>query len=191
MTDAAPTTTRQIGGRAVTIHRVRGRAYFRATGLFLHTFGRALGGLLSGAGIRTPAGVLTWSSLWTLASGKLEGGVLATEEGRNAVAELVGAVLTRFEDVDPDRLDALAEALLVGHVQIGEARIDKLEALDALLPGPMDYMRLVVAAIQHNLLPTLPASATSAGSSAEPTSKPLAGMRQRAAERSAPRTRQT
>ncbi len=178
MTDTA-VSTRQIGGKAVTIRRVAGRAYFRVGALFLHTFGRTLGGLIAGAGLRLADDtVLQWKDLIGLVllarAGK---GPLATEGGRNSAAQLVGALLARFETVDPDRLEALAEAMIVGHVTIAGADVTRIELVDALLTEPTGYMELVIAAFQVNMGPIFAAGSTSVGSAAAETSEPPAAMR--------------
>jgi hypothetical protein len=178
MTDTA-TAHREIGGKAVTIRRVAGRAYFRVGALFLHTFGRTLGGLLSGAGLRLADDtVLHWRDLIGLVLLARSGqGPLATDKGRDSAAQLVGALLARFETVDPDRLETLAEAMIVGHVTIAGAEVTRIELVDALLTEPTAYMELVVAAFQVNMGPIFAAGSTNVGSAAAATSEPPAAMR--------------
>lgn len=178
MTDTA-TSTREIGGKAITIRRVAGRAYFRASFVFLHTFGRTLGGLVSGSGLRlADDSVLQWRDLIALVLlARSDEGPLGDEKGRDSAAKLVGALLARFETVDPDRVEALAETMIVGHVTIDGALVTKIELVDALLTEPSAYMELVVAAFQVNLGPILAAGSTNDGSAAAATSESPAATR--------------
>lgn len=166
MTDSATLTT-TIGGHPVTIARVTGRPYFRATALFFHTFGRALGSMLAGGGlVDAQGGLVTWGTLLgEVGPDGKRTGPLATEAGRDAIARLVGSVLSRFDDVDPDRLEALACVLIEGHVTIGGMPIPKVSACDVQLTGPSDYTQLVIAAIRHNLGPMFAGATTNAGGS--------------------------
>jgi hypothetical protein len=172
-------TARQIGGKAIEIRRVAGRAYFRAASLFLHTFGRTLGGLVAGSGLRLADDtVLKWGDLIALVLlARSDKGPLGTDKGRDSAAALVGALLARFDTVDPDRLDTLAEAMIVGHVTIDGALVTKIELVDALLTAPTAYMELAVAAFQVNMGPILAAGSTNAGSAAAATSESPAATR--------------
>lgn len=166
-----------IAGKRVEIRRVAGRDYFQASALFLNTFGKPLGSLISGAGLRGADGTLiTWGAL--LAA--LRGG-FANEVDREAVARLFGALLARFAEVDPERLMALSEALILRHVTIGGAEVTTAGTIDALLPEPTAYTQLALAAIQHNLGPIFAGARTSGVSSAAATSaRPAATPSRRA-----------
>jgi hypothetical protein len=166
-----------IAGKRVEIRRVAGRDYFRSSALFLTTFGKSLGGLISGAGLRDADGTpIPWGVLLAALRG-----AFATEADREAVARLLGGVLARFDDVDPDRLLALSEALILRHVTIGGAEVTTIGTIDALLPEPTAYMQLAMAAIQHNLGPIFAGARTSGVSSAAATSvRPAATPSRRA-----------
>lgn len=158
--------TARLGTLEVRLHRLAPRPYFRAAALFAKAVGPILAGLVSGAGIRAqlPDGTevaISWSEL--------------VEARGESGFKILGALLGRLGDIDPDVVTQLAEALLVDHVWINNAPVTKPEVLDALLPDGYALIGLVGLAIRHNFLPTFAGAPTPAGSSADETQPSPAG----------------
>jgi hypothetical protein len=164
--------TARLGTTEVTLHRLSGRAYFRAAALLAKVLGPALAGLVSGAGIRAelPDGTEVSISWGEIVSLKGESGF-----------RLLGALLGRLGNIDPDDLLALAEAMLVDHAWINGAPINRAETLDAVLPDGPALIGLVGLALRHNFLPTSADAPTPEGSSADETQQRPAGTSPRRA----------